>query len=131
MANTKAWIFWSPVSNPTIPVYDSPTETPKLENPYPRKPDKYVPATDPDPGLTAQLGSIEDNLLLEIADSITLAGQFVDQLNNAMQFYAQADRASVLPVPTGFGSTDQAPNPGGGGTGMPADEPKGGGSPPT
>lgn len=126
--STKAWVFWAPNDNPTIPVYDSGSETPKNGPQGP--PTGYAPANDPNPAMTAQLGAVEDNLLLEIADSITLAGQFVDQLNNAMQFYAKADKSSVLPVPAGYGTMDQAPNPGGGGTGMPANEPKGGGTPP-
>ena len=126
--STKGWIFWAPTDNPTIPVYDSGSETPKNGPQGP--PTGYVPANDPNPAMTAQLSAVEDNLLLEIADSITLAGQFVDQLNNAMQFYAKADKSSVLPVPAGYGTVDQAPTPGGGGTGMPANEPKGGGTPP-
>lgn len=129
VTSTKPWIFWAPNADPTIPVYDSGSETPKNGG-GPKAPTGYVPANDPNPEMTAKIGAAEDNLLLEIADSITLAGQFVDQLNNAMQFYAKADKSSVLPQPAGYGTMAQAPNPGGGGTGMPANEPKGGGTPP-
>lgn len=77
---------------------------------------KTVYMTDQHPELTNQIIAVEDNLLLEIADSITLAGQFADQLNNAAQFYAKADKASVLPemaLGPDAGTIRQGPIPGG------------------
>ncbi|GAA5193304.1 hypothetical protein GCM10023322_55010 [Rugosimonospora acidiphila] len=88
VADTKAWIFWAPNSNPQR-TGGTGSHAYGIKN--------TGPIPDPDPELTAQLSAIEDNLLLEIADAITLAGQFVDVLNNAAQFYTQADKSSVLP----------------------------------
>jgi hypothetical protein len=109
VAATKSWIFWAPNDNPTVAVYDSPNETQKNEPP--RAPDDYAPAKDPHPEITAQMGAAEDNLLMEIGDSITLVGQFADQLNNAAQFYTRADKASALPELTGGINTGQDPKP--------------------
>jgi hypothetical protein len=88
VANTKGWIFWAPNSDPQRTGGTG-------SHAYGHKNSGPIP--DPDPEMTAKLGAIEDNLLLEIADAITLAGQFVDVLNNAAQFYTQADKASPLP----------------------------------
>lgn len=86
VASTKSWIFWAPNDRPdsVVPSGAGPIDAdPGYKNP------------DREQG--KKIGAAEDNLLLEIGDSITLAGQFADQINNAAQFYAQADKASVLP----------------------------------
>jgi hypothetical protein len=89
VADTKGWIFWAPNSDPHT---NGGVQTMGHGMYTPPQPIK-----DPHPEVTAQISSIEDNLLLEIADAITLAGQFVDVLNNSAQFYTQADKSSVLP----------------------------------
>jgi len=45
----------------------------------------------------AELNSIQNNLLLQIGDTLELTGQFVSMLNMAAQNYAHADIASFLP----------------------------------
>jgi hypothetical protein len=89
--NDGGWVFWEPALGTQVP------DIMGVEG---------GPMTDPNPGLTNQLTAAEDNLLLGVADSITLAGQFADQLNNAAQFYTQADKASVLPELTKTGPVD-------------------------
>ncbi len=44
-----------------------------------------------------QLGNVQDALLLQIGDVVTLVGQFTRMLNNAAQGYARADIDSYLP----------------------------------
>jgi hypothetical protein len=44
------------------------------------------------------VAAASDNLLLQVADAITLAGHFVDAVNNAAQFYSKADQDSFLPT---------------------------------
>lgn len=109
------WIFWEPAIGTKIP------DIMGVEGGY---------VTDQSPETTNQLTAAEDNLLLGVADSITLAGQFADQLNNAAQFYTQADKASVLPeMPFTIGAGSimgQPPKPDA--TGTPADSPKNDGS---
>lgn len=56
------------------------------------------PHIDPHPEWTQQMSAVSDNLLLQVADAVELAGQFVDALNNAGQFYTKADKDSDLPV---------------------------------
>lgn len=68
-----------------LPVFDNPTDV-VPESPY-----------DPHPDWTHDLSVANDRLLLSVADAIYLAGQYLDMLNNAGQFYAQADDNSRLP----------------------------------
>jgi hypothetical protein len=56
------------------------------------------PHTDPHPEWTKQMTAVSDNLLLQVADAIELAGNYTDALNNAGQFYVKADKDSVLPT---------------------------------
>jgi hypothetical protein len=44
-----------------------------------------------------KMDSIQDNMLLSVADTIELAGQYVRALNNTAQFYAKADIDSFVP----------------------------------
>ncbi len=52
---------------------------------------------DPHPGWTKDGTAISDNLLLQVADAIELAGQYAFALNNAGQIYVKADKDSALP----------------------------------
>jgi hypothetical protein len=47
--------------------------------------------------VNGKIDSIQDNMLLAVADTLELAGQYVRALNNAAQFYAKADIDSFVP----------------------------------
>lgn len=114
--STKSWIFWAPTAH-------------GLGSDNPNQPgwDHYV--NDKHPEVSAQLGAAEDNLLLEIADTITLAGTFADQIDNAAQFYTQADKSSALPDSTRLTYAKRVPL-GDTGTKIRADLPKDDGADP-
>jgi hypothetical protein len=84
--STKGWIFWA--GGPQVPdaIIPGPWE---VADP-PRFRDEH-------PADTAKVVAIQDNLLMQVADVITLAGAFVEVLNNAAQFYTWADKNSVPP----------------------------------
>jgi hypothetical protein len=64
---------------------------------------KYPPLTeDPHSDWTQQWTAAIDNVLLAAADAITLAGSYLDAVNNAGQFYTRADKDSFMP---GLGTT--------------------------
>jgi hypothetical protein len=119
------WVFWEP--------------SPGTEQPNQFAPN--TPAYDPDPGSTSKVVAAEHQLLLESADAIALAGQFVSQLHTAAEYYSAADAASALPEIVEMGTMAQGPSPGGA-TGHPANPgsptggqpnagPMGGGTEPT
>lgn len=47
--------------------------------------------------VNGKMDSIQDSMLLAVADTLELAGQYVRALNNAAQFYAKADLDSFVP----------------------------------
>ena len=52
---------------------------------------------DPHPDWTQQMSAVSDNILLQVADSVETAGEFIRALNTAGQFYTKADKDSDLP----------------------------------
>jgi hypothetical protein len=47
--------------------------------------------------VNGKVDSIQDSMLLAVADTLDLAGQYVRALNNAAQYYAKADIESFVP----------------------------------
>jgi hypothetical protein len=84
----KSWIF--DVSDPN---YVGSMECGDSSDPgcYPYK------VEDPHPEWTQEFTAISDNLLLQVADVVELAGQYVSALNYAGQLYTKADKDSFLP----------------------------------
>jgi hypothetical protein len=83
----KGWVF--DVANPTV--LTNTQYVPYQDTAYP------VPPWDPHADWTQQWTVQSDNLLLAVANTITLAGQFLDAVNNAGQFYTKADHESEMP----------------------------------